>query len=206
MTGARVWSLVFWGVLIGLALACVPLAVLIVAQPGFLRPMLSRPVAAGDLRGPHNAAEGATVRVYFLARDTNVLGWEPQVVPESDVPNERVAHALEQLWRGPDSAELVPVVPTEIELLAVFIDPDLQRAYIDLSPGLRGIHLGPLAEWAMIFSIVNTTVAAVDGIRSVQLLCDGEPVRDWQGVWDLSRPFRFEDIRVESTPRKGERT
>lgn len=143
------------------------------------------------------------VALHFLTRQDAKLGREIHWLPAVEVPNQRIAQALETLARGPDSRELAPVIPPGVKCRSVFIDEELRRVYLDLSPELLELNLSVLAEWAMIFGIINTTVGAAEGIETVHLLCNGEPIREWAGVWDLSGPLRPEATHIDVTERRA---
>lgn len=205
--------LVTWIVLIVLVLVTVPAAYYVLRRAGVLSPsflfsaLARKPtqdtVPAEQILAAQRAAQPVqTIQVYFLVRDSGALGREERKIPANVDLNARVRAALELLWIGPDSPGLAPVIPDGLVCRSVFFDPTLGRIYLDFSPELRQLHLSTVAEWAMVYGIVNTVLGAVPEAKTVQFLCEGEPLREWQGNWDLYGPLRADHTRVDFTRRE----
>lgn len=139
------------------------------------------------------------VPIFFLKADQSQLSIENHwIEPESTI-TDRIRKSMESLIKGPFSRDLVPVIPPATTVQSVFWDENGKRIYINFSEDLIKDHPGhALAEWATIYAIVDTAVAqAPHLIDEVQILVNGEAVKDVDMLWDWSLPFKKDDMFVQ---------
>lgn len=146
------------------------------------------------------------IKLYFLNSDLDQLVAENRRIETRNSISERVKTALETLIAGPQTKGYVSAIPGGTQLQSVFWDdePDF-RMYVNFSEELIRNNPGhSLSEWATIYSIVNTVTAQSPAIKEVQILVNGESVKDTNTVWDWSLPFTPEKIFVQHAV-KGEK-
>jgi spore germination protein GerM len=129
------------------------------------------------------------VPLYFLSMDQRLLVRERRAIALKGRLEERLTTIVEELLAGPRLRNLLRTIPPGTRLQSLFWDQSercvvvsLSREFLDRRPG----HA--LAEWASVYSLVNTVADHDSSIRSVQILVDGELVEEG-ALWDLSDPF-----------------
>ncbi len=140
-------------------------------------------------------SEKQEIYLYFGDSRGEYLKAEPRTV---DLPADPVAlsrRLLTALFSGPRLGG-IPVLPKEIEIRALHIMGD-GIAYVDFEPESFESHPGGVeSELLSIYSIVNTLVLNVDGVRSVKFLIGGKEAATLAGHVDLSHPFEADILRV----------
>ena len=138
------------------------------------------------------------IPLYFQTLEqTQLVRVSRQVEPADTVP-ERAKVALQELLAGPRSRGLITPIPKGTELISAFWDKTNQRIYANFSDALIENHPGhTLSEWATIYSIVNTVVAQTPQIEEVQILVNGQPIREDRFNWDWSLPFKPDELFLE---------
>ena len=120
---------------------------------------------------------------------------EPRVI---DQPSDAVAFCrqiLSALFTGPRLGGIA-VLPKGIDIRALHIMGD-GIAFIDFdAEAFKGHPGGVESELLSIYSIVNTLVLNVDGVRSVKFLIGGNEAATLAGHVDLSHPFEADILRV----------
>lgn len=151
------------------------------------RPLLP-PIAAASTR--HDLGDDShMVPLYFLSMDQRFLVRERRAVALKGRLEERLSAILRELLEGPKLRNLLRTIPPETRVQSLFWEEAQGRVVISLSREFLEHRPGhTLAEWASIYSLVNTVADQDSSIRSVQILVDGELVEDGT-VWDLSEPF-----------------
>jgi spore germination protein GerM len=139
--------------------------------------------------------------LFFLSRDHGKLvPYSISVNAPSSVRG-RVKMALDELLKGPPALyaqEMVNAIPPGTALQSVWWNDREGRVYASFSEELiRGNRAHALAEWATIYSIVNTAAAQSPAIREVQLLVDGQVIDSAYTVWDWSLPFEPDQVFVD---------
>ncbi len=130
-----------------------------------------------------------TVPLYFLSSDHRLLVKERRTLVLSGRLEDRLEILVRALIGGPSARNLLPTIPEGTRLQSLFWDEaqkcvvlSLSREFIDSRPG----HA--LAEWASIYSLVNTLADHDSAIQTVQILVEGELVED-DLLWDLTEPL-----------------
>lgn len=141
------------------------------------------------------------MRLFFLSRDHGKLTTH---IIHANAPSSvsgRVQMALEELLKGPPplvSREMLGAIPAGTVLQSVWWNDREGRIYASFSEDLiLGYRAHALAEWATIYSIVNTVAAQSPAIREVQLLVDGQIIDSAYTVWDWSLPFEPDQVFVD---------
>ncbi len=164
--------------LLAAALAAVVLAVLFLV----LRKGPQGPVPGAGAPGTVGAAD-----LYFADAEGRRLVIERRAISPGTA--EETARAVaEELIAGPHDPALVPTLPPNAAVLAVFLQGD--TAYLDFSASLSGDHPGgSWSEALTVYSIVNSIAANVPGVAQVQILLDGREGETLAGHIVLDRPL-----------------
>jgi germination protein M len=95
---------------------------------------------------------------------------------------------MAELIKGPESDTLLPTVPSGTRLLDAYKVGDL--LVLDFTHELQTNHTGgSTGEFLTVYSIVNSLVHNLDGIKRVQLLVEGEEMESLAGHLDLIKPL-----------------
>ena len=139
--------------------------------------------------------EKREIFLYFGDGQGKYLKAESRVV---DQPADAVAFCrriLTALFAGPRQGGIA-VLPQGVEIRALHIMGD-GVAFVDFESEAFESHPGGVeSELLSIYSIVNTLVLNVDGVRSVKFLIGGKEVATLAGHVDLSHPFEADILRV----------
>ncbi len=191
---------VFLGILISLIIVA---GVIFYYQPfKTLLPERKEPLSPLPPSSP--AKEKQEVKVFFsdYTRD--------RLLPESreiDLTQDLVSQAkqlIHELIKGP-KGDLGPTIPRDTKLRELYLD---QRGtvYVDFTRELAANHPGgSSAELHTIYSIVNSLILNFPEIKRVQILIEGEKIRETlAGHIDARRPFvgNREIIGSPTLPRK----
>lgn len=131
------------------------------------------------------------IRLYFPTESHDLLSYEVIQTLPNDTLSERLHTAVTELMRGPRQDGLLNPIPEGTQLQSVFWREQDNRAYVSFSPQLLDKNsLNALAEWATIYSIVNTVAEQSSAIREVQILIDGQIIKSDFTTWDWSMPFK----------------
>lgn len=133
--------------------------------------------------------EKQEVHLYFGGLQGRYLTAERRVIEQ---PADRTAFGrriMTALLDGPQKGA-APILPREAGLRSFHILDD-GVAYVDFNRGSFDHHpKGVESESLSIFSIVNSLVYNVEGVRSVKILIDGQEAFTLAGHIDLSQPFQ----------------
>lgn len=139
--------------------------------------------------------ERTAVHLYFVDKGKSYLAAEERVLVQSDDPAQFGRSILETLIAGPEQG-LAPTLPKAVGLNALYITPD-GTAYVDLTESVSTMHPGGSeTELLTIYSIVNSLVLNVDGIKMVKILIDGRESDTLAGHVDLRLPFNANMLMV----------
>lgn len=129
--------------------------------------------------------------LYFSTKDAMYLKAETRTLNKEDVYKD----AIQQLIAGPESSELSPTIPEEVELESFEIRNKI--AYIDFNRALIENHWGGSAgEILTVYSIVNT-MTAFEEIDAVKILVEGNDMDSLAGHMDLSEPLSRDESIIE---------
>lgn len=131
------------------------------------------------------------IRLYFPVEGQDMLSYETIETLPNDTLTDRLHSAMTELMRGPRSDGMLNPIPEGAQLQSVFWREQDHRAYVSFSKELLDKNsLSALAEWATIYSIVNTVAEQSSAIREVQILIDGQVIKSEFTTWDWSMPFK----------------
>ena len=134
--------------------------------------------------------------LYFLDHDHRFLKAEERTVMQQDGIVERAKGIVYALIEGPEG-ELLPTVPAETRLLALYVTED-GIAYVDFDRAISELHPGGgLCEMFTIFSIVNTIALNIPEINSVKILIEGHEAKTLAGHIDIRFPFRPDMLMIK---------
>lgn len=160
--------------------------------------VLGHGLFSGERRGPAGTTESGsasagteyrTVTLYFADPEGPGLAAERREITVAGDRTSLVAATLEALVDGP-LTRLQPTLPRGARILNLFVDPQ-GTVFVDFSgafrDGLRGASL--TRESLALGSLARTLRANFSGLKSLELLVEGDPVRTLGGNFDLSRPL-----------------
>lgn len=185
--------------------AAILLFVLAAAVAGLLMWTRSRPRPAGPPRPrlfveltpavPAASTPGApltpvtTVRLtlFFPGREDARLRTEPRDISRPDDAGAFLRVIYGELQKGPQTPELIAVVPEKIRLRNAFILPE-GEIVLDLAVD-ASLSFGSAEELAIVASLVDTYLQNVADTRRVRILVNGEPAESLGGHVDLTHPL-----------------
>jgi germination protein M len=113
---------------------------------------------------------------------------ELRSVPLPEQVHERIQVVMNELLAGPvTSTNLVPVVPYEAAVDAVFVDQH-GNAFVDLTAPPAPLN-GSSTELMLTYGVVNSIILNCPEVSAVQILFGGHEVKTLTGHVDLSKPL-----------------
>ncbi len=116
------------------------------------------------------------VTLYYLNEvDYNLAAVEKQL-PETESRTRRIHQIIDELSEQPEAAELISLLPEDLELHAVFFEG--QTVYLDFNDALIGAAEGTTGEFLFLHSIINSVIGNLpEKYKLVQFLVDGEMMK-----------------------------
>ena len=131
-----------------------------------------------------------SVKLYFPLKDGSALGPETRSIREYPNKAEQARELVGELLKGPLTEGLIPSLPPDARVKAVFIDKK-GTAFVDFSREVQTeFPGGAWTETLALYSLTNTLTANFPEITQVQVLVEGEVVDTLAGHIDTSRPFQ----------------
>lgn len=153
---------------------------------------VNRPAArrtASELMKPTSESGRKNIALFFLASDGNSFHEETRQIRSEATTTEDAKRTLTELVKGPESGDLMPTIPREVQLLNLFIDSS-GTAYVDFNRGLQdGLPGGAQREVYTVFSIANTLTSNFAQITRVQILVEGVEIPTLAGHVDTQMPL-----------------
>jgi len=129
-----------------------------------------------------------TIPIYFSDDQAQYMRGEYRTISNDDP----VTNAVNELLKGPYSANLYALIPEGTKLLNAEIKNNV--AYVDFSTDiLEGATGGSILQRFIIYTIVNT-LTEIDEVDAVQILIDGKNVGTF-GDFEISAPL-YRDINM----------
>lgn len=143
-----------------------------------------------------------TVDIYFPRADHATLVRQRIQIPTPQSLEERIRRVVEELIRGTSSRDLANPLPEDTELLSLFWLERENRVVASFNEAILNQFAGHAqAEWATIYSVVNSIAGQSAAIREVQILVAGQPIDPMYTLWDWSLPFTPEtELFVQRAP------
>lgn len=137
------------------------------------------------------------VRLYFASPDADYLKVEARRILREKRITDEAKVLVEELINGPRE-NLDPTIPPETQLRELYIVPEENCAYLDFNKAFQTNHPGGSAgELLTIYSLVNTLIDNLEGIKRVQILVEGKTIETLAGHIDTTKPFPRNSTIVE---------
>jgi len=159
---------------------------------------------------PGEAAEGATVTLYFPDRALTLAGFDGEfgitrpVQRTVDAEGDLVEAAVEELIRGPlpEDGEVAAGIPPTARLLGMEVEGGVAR--LDFSEEFARDHWGGTQGLTQTVQSIVYTLTEFPEIDAVQVLVNGEPWDDGHMVWeDPIGRLSTEGLEVTRLPADG---
>ena len=126
--------------------------------------------------------------LFFPLGNLRYLHTEERSLTAPEKPRELASLLVEQLVKGPADGGY-NTIPLGARLRGAFFE-GRESIYLDFSQELRQEHIpSARAEALTVYSIVNTIVANIEGVKRVHLLVDGSEVDTLGGHLKLDQPL-----------------
>jgi spore germination protein GerM len=137
------------------------------------------------------------VRLYFASPDADYLKVEARKILREKRITDEAKVLVGELINGPRE-NLDPTIPPETQLRELYIVPEENCAYLDFNQAFQTNHSGGSAgELLTIYSLVNTLIDNLEGIKRVQILVEGKTIETLAGHIDTTKPFPRNSTIVE---------
>lgn len=128
------------------------------------------------------------IRVFFANEDASALVHEKRSVELGAGMVSDAEAVMAELLKGPQMKGSFPTIPADTRVLNIYEVDEL--LVLDFTREIQANHTGGTASEIMtVYSIVNTVVANLEGIRAVQILVEGNEAETLAGHLDISRPL-----------------
>ncbi len=132
--------------------------------------------------------EKQLVVLYFSDANERFLIPEKRYIPKENNPNEQAKEVVKALLDG-SKGKLVNTFPEKVRLESVTIDEG-QTAHVSFDNNLVLRHPGGSAsEMATIYSLTNSLIKNISGIKKVKLLIAGKEIGSIKGHINTKLPF-----------------
>ncbi|MCD8090461.1 MAG: GerMN domain-containing protein [Clostridiales bacterium] len=101
---------------------------------------------------------------------------------------------VEQLLKGPESADLVSPIPSGTKLINTTTENGI--CYVNLSSAFLNKTTGAGLTKLQVYSIVNS-LTALDSVNSVQLYIEGQKVNETAGEVDISKELQRDESLIK---------
>ena len=141
--------------------------------------VLSKPIQSEPL--------GREMDLYFTDLAGRRLSIERREV-KGENRDDLLKHIVEELIKGPDSANRIRTLPESTLVRAVFTRD--QTVWVDLGGGVHDEHPGGAwTEVLAVYSVVNTLTENFPDVSRVQILINGRESETFAGHVDISKPL-----------------
>lgn len=147
--------------------------------------------------GKGSAAKKDKIEVSLFFSDANerFLVAEKRFVVKENNDEDQAKEIIKALIEGSKTGK-VATFPPKAEVQSVKIK-DAGLAEISFAKSLTRNHPGGSAsEMATIFSLTDTLISNIPGIKKVKLLVDGKELASIKGHIDTRQAFEFKDMKV----------
>jgi len=141
------------------------------------------------------------VTLFFQEMDSESLGPEKRKIFLTSSVADQAKQIVVELITGPLEKGLLPTVPPQTRLRGLYLDRS-GTAFVDLSSEVTDFHPGGTdEEIATIFSLVDSLVYNLPGIKRVHILVNGEERESLKSHLDLRRDYS-KDMSIVDMDRK----
>jgi hypothetical protein len=146
--------------------------------------------------------EKQEVLLYFADANERFLVAEKRYVPKEESMEGQAREIVKALLDG-SRTKLVNTFPEKVSLENIRID-DKSTAHVSFDNNLIQLHPGSSAsEMITIYSLTNTLIRNVNGIKRVKLLVDGKEVESIKGHINARQPFIMNKDMMAPSSREG---
>jgi spore germination protein GerM len=113
---------------------------------------------------------------------------------------EAISSIISELKVGPELDNTISPLPPNLILKNIWTKDGI--AYLDFSKELFDIEKKPYIEYNLVFAIVKSIVANIEGIKAVVFMVNGKQIDTIKGFLDLTHPITPKDdiyIRRKNT-------
>lgn len=147
-----------------------------------IEPTTQQQESVQETATPAQPVQDITIPIYFSDAQGHLVGEERLLSGDN-----KVALAMQELVKGPQSADHYPTIPPGTKLLGAWVEDGV--AYVNFSQELIDKHWGgDTDEVLTVYSIVNTATE-IEGIVAVQILVEGATRSTIAGFSDISQPI-----------------
>lgn len=147
--------------------------------------------------------EKQEVVLYFSDANERFLVPEKRFIPKEGTPEAQAKEIVKALLEG-SKTKLVNTFPQNVTVESVRIEREAHLAYVSFDSNLVWNHPGGSAsEMATIYSLTNTLVRNVDGIKMVKLLIGGKEIESLKGHIDTRQPFGMSRDMIAPGTKEG---
>jgi len=168
------------------------------------------PGAAAPVPSPAETAEPSftseqnrrEVTLFFQEATSEYLGPERRKIFLTSSVADQAKQIVVELITGPLEKGLLPTLPSQTRLRGLYLDRS-GTAFVDLSSEVTDFHPGGTdEEIATIFSLVDSLVYNLPGIKRVHILVNGEERESLKSHLDLRRDYS-KDMSIVDMDRKA---
>jgi hypothetical protein len=132
--------------------------------------------------------EKQLVVLYFSDANERFLVPEKRYIPKENKPDEQAREIVKALLDG-SKTKLINTFPEKVTLEKISID-STQTAHVSFDNSLVERHPGGSAsEMATIYSLTNSLIHNIPGIKKVKLLISGKEIESISGHINTIHPF-----------------
>ncbi|MCK5268921.1 MAG: GerMN domain-containing protein, partial [Spirochaetes bacterium] len=104
---------------------------------------------------------------------------------------------INELVNGPVSNKTLPTIPSNVRVLSTWLSDDV--AYINFN---RYIYLNlpdnAMSEIMAVYSVVNSVIKNIKGVRRVQILVENVPIKTLKGLTRIITPLLYRSDLVKN--------
>ncbi len=131
--------------------------------------------------------EKQKVQLYFSDSNERFLVAEKRYIPREKAIADQAGELVTALIGGPHT-DLVRTFPEGVEIKDITVKNE--TAYVNFGKNLSTLHPGGSAsEMMTIYSLTNTLVENIRGIKKVKMLVEGKELKTIKGHIDTRHPF-----------------
>ena len=146
--------------------------------------------------------EKQEVILYFSDANERFLVGEKRYVLKEKSMEGQAREIVKALLDG-SKTKLVNTFPERVSLEGITID-DMKTAHVSFDRSLIQMHPGSSAsEMITIYSLTNTLMRNISGIKRVKLLVEGKDVESIKGHIDTKKPFVMNKEMLAPSAREG---
>jgi germination protein M len=150
-------------------------------------PLLESPLYSGK-------EPKAKIRLCFPASERSGFVEEPAEIYLTASKGAQVKQVLQQLFKGPQTADGAPAFPQGFAYREVFVT-EKGLVVVDLDPeSVRSLPGGTSSEFVSLYCLVRSLLDNFKDLKQVQLLVGGESRESLEGHFDISGPLTLEDF------------